>query len=282
MSLSREELGSLLERTSRTFALAIPLLDEPLRTDVGIAYLLFRVADTLEDATEWDRDRRVRALSAFEGWLSGGDDGWIEEARRSPPTKDVNCMDLLARANDVLAAAGPLVSKHVGRTSALMASFVSRHTDEGSLVLRDIPDLRAYCYAVAGIVGELLTELWVERVPSLEGARAALMENAPAFGEGLQLVNILKDAPSDAEAGRVYVPPSVPRAEVVAIARADLVQARAYVDTLARAGAPPSVRAFCELPLRLAVATIDRLEQGAAKLGRDEVMQIFADVTGPR
>jgi phytoene/squalene synthetase len=32
------------------FALAIPLLPEPTRNRVGIAYLLFRIADTFEDA----------------------------------------------------------------------------------------------------------------------------------------------------------------------------------------------------------------------------------------
>jgi len=45
------EPDGLLQKTSRTFALAIPLLPEPTRTAVGAAYLLFRVADTFEDAT---------------------------------------------------------------------------------------------------------------------------------------------------------------------------------------------------------------------------------------
>ncbi len=41
------DLDTLLAETSRTFALAIPLLPEPTRHEVGVAYLLFRVADTL-------------------------------------------------------------------------------------------------------------------------------------------------------------------------------------------------------------------------------------------
>ena len=40
------DIDRLLVRTSRTFALAIPLLPEPLRREVGVAYLLFRIADT--------------------------------------------------------------------------------------------------------------------------------------------------------------------------------------------------------------------------------------------
>jgi farnesyl-diphosphate farnesyltransferase len=55
-------LDSLLEKTSRTFALSIPMLPEPTRRHVSLAYLLFRVADTFEDAARWPRDRRLAAL----------------------------------------------------------------------------------------------------------------------------------------------------------------------------------------------------------------------------
>ena len=41
-------MDHLLQATSRTFALTIPLLHEPTRREVTVAYLLFRVADTLE------------------------------------------------------------------------------------------------------------------------------------------------------------------------------------------------------------------------------------------
>ena len=57
-----ENLDDLLEKTSRTFALSIPMLPEPTRRHVGIAYLLFRVADTFEDASLWSRARRLAAL----------------------------------------------------------------------------------------------------------------------------------------------------------------------------------------------------------------------------
>jgi farnesyl-diphosphate farnesyltransferase len=46
-----EFLHDLLTKTSRTFALSIPELPEPTMREVTIAYLLFRIADTFEDAT---------------------------------------------------------------------------------------------------------------------------------------------------------------------------------------------------------------------------------------
>ena len=44
------EIESLLQKTSRTFALTIPYLPRPIRDEIGVAYLLFRIIDTFEDA----------------------------------------------------------------------------------------------------------------------------------------------------------------------------------------------------------------------------------------
>ena len=286
--LGPDELSSLLARTSRTFALTIPLLAEPLATDVGLAYLLFRIADTLEDAPTWGRDARMAALDSFGEWLVGDEDerAWLATVAAAPPTEDQGCLALLGRAEAVRAAVtargadiAVAMTLDVVRTSSKMAEFVARQTEAGGITLTDLPDLREYCYAVAGIVGELLTELFLTRDPSLEPSRDALLELAPEFGEGLQLVNILKDAPSDAREGRFYLPPGVDRAEVVRLARSDLERANEYVAILKRAGASSQVRTFCELPVRLAEATLDRLEEGAAKLTREEVMAIFVELT---
>ena len=63
---NQDLLQDLLVKTSRTFALAIPLLPEPTRREVTVAYLLFRIADTFEDASvEWDKPAQKRALFEF-------------------------------------------------------------------------------------------------------------------------------------------------------------------------------------------------------------------------
>ena len=59
------DLEQLLIATSRTFALSIPLLPEPTRREVTLAYLLFRIADTFEDAPSWPRAARIEALERF-------------------------------------------------------------------------------------------------------------------------------------------------------------------------------------------------------------------------
>jgi farnesyl-diphosphate farnesyltransferase len=91
--------------------------------------------------------------------------------------------------------------------------------------------------------------------------RAALVSRAATFGEGLQLVNILKDADSDARHGRVYLPPGLSRAEILTLARADLDAATEYVHALQTGGAPRGVVGFTALPVLLARATLDLTER---------------------
>ena len=44
-----------LDAVSRSFALCIPQLEPPFRDQVALAYLLFRVLDTVEDAAFADK-----------------------------------------------------------------------------------------------------------------------------------------------------------------------------------------------------------------------------------
>lgn len=285
LPLSDAEIARHLAETSRTFALTIPLLGAPLEREIGVAYLLFRVADTLEDAPRWGRAPRAHALEAFARWVDApDDDAWLTACDSDPPTDDAACMALLADAPRLLATARALppasterIAHHVVRTARGMSAFVATQSDDGALTLPDMAALARYCYAVAGIVGELLTDLFVLAEPALARSRGALDRDAAAFGEGLQLVNILKDAADDAREGRAYLPEGVPREQVVAQARHDLVRADAYISALRGAGASPRVLAFTELPVRLAVATLDRLDEGRAKLTRQEV----AAIAGP-
>jgi farnesyl-diphosphate farnesyltransferase len=284
------DLERLLIATSRTFALAIPLLPRPTRDEVTLAYLLFRVADTFEDAAAWSRPQRIEALAAFEELLQTGDGARIEALSTKWAT-EVPCAqpgyrELLARLPQVLdeffalsPGAIAIIREHTSRTARGMADFVARTDDAGQLRLVDLDDLHAYCYVVAGIVGELLTELFLYERSQLADAAAFLRARARAFGEGLQLVNILKDSASDAVEGRQYVPAGVPRSDVLALARANLRAATEYVLALQEHGAERGVVAFTALPVQLARATLDRVESAGpgAKLTRPEV---FALVQG--
>jgi len=289
---ARADLHDLLESTSRTFALAIPLLPEPLDHSVTVAYLLFRIADTFEDATVlWSRERRLAALADFAGLMAAPTGeragvlaaNWLDPA----PTAHEGYLDLLRQAPlvvDELAGMAPAVRevmrRHTSRTARGMADFVGRSADVREIGLTDLEDLRRYCYVVAGIVGELLTDLFLLELPVLAGSAEALRERASAFGEGLQLVNILKDSADDQREGRVFLPRGVARQEVFDLARADLERAAEYSRLLQRVGAPRGVTAFTASPVALARAALARVEERGpgAKLTRAEVFALHAKV----
>jgi farnesyl-diphosphate farnesyltransferase len=284
-----ENLARLLLKTSRTFALSIPMLPEPVRGQVTTAYLLFRIADTLEDAAGWPRAKRMLALSEFSRLLGDGDEGNSQRVAAewsARPVAHDGYRELLQRMPLVLRIfrslalpAREIVRAHLLRTSAGMAGYVSRAGEAGELVLQDLEDLQAYCYAVAGIVGEMLTELFLVNEGRLAGVAGDLRSRAATFGEGLQLVNILKDARDDVSEGRQFLAPEVPRAEVFDLARQDLATAAHYVRIVQSAGASRGTVGFNALPVLLARATLERVERRGpgAKLTRPEV---FSIVTG--
>jgi farnesyl-diphosphate farnesyltransferase len=170
--------------------------------------------------------------------------------------------------------------RHIARSARGMGEFLTRSDEAGVLQLQTLADLREYCYVVAGIVGEMLTELFLLSQPPLQGVAPELRARSVAFGEALQLVNILKDARPDALEGRRYLPRQTTLAEVFLLARTDLRIAAEYVETLRSAGASPGLVAFNALNARLAVDTLSVLrDQGpGAKLSRLQVTMVAAQV----
>lgn len=297
------DLDDLLEKTSRTFALSIPLLPEPTRRQVVIGYLLFRIADTFEDAAGWPRSERIQALDDFCRLLEDRPpETETDEESRDAVSSEVEALarrwqaevpidhdgygELLGETPAVLDAffalddpARSLVREHVQRTARGMAVYVARTDVDGELQLRDLQDLRDYCYVVAGIVGEMLTELFLLDRPQLAPKAEYLRSRARRCGEAQQLVNILKDSSFDATEGRSYLA-GADRETVFRLARADLQVFLEYIQALQDAGVEDGLVAFNALPVLLAFAALDKVESDGpgAKISRDTVFAIMADL----
>ena len=291
--LDDTELQAFLQKTSRTFALTIPMLPEALRREVGVAYLLFRILDTFEDATHWPPARRNDALLELVALLAEGDGerrsaedaarDWVRE----PPVEHPGYVELLGAAPRVIAwhRALPAPSRralhrHLDESARGMCRFVERTDAQGTLRLQTMDDLHDYCFVVAGLVGQMLTELFVLGDSRLAGQATELGARAVRFGEALQLVNILKDAGQDALEGRVYLPTGVPLAEVFQLARGDLRAAAEYCEILREAGADRGLVAFNAVNASLAMATLRLLRDRGhgTKLTRPQVLSIVAGV----
>ncbi len=281
-----------LPRVSRSFALSIEALPPNMREPVRVAYLLCRVVDTIEDEPDVPPELRRARFDAFDAQLM--DDGAPPQPLEALfPTAAADDHDALLcqRAGAVFRcfralpeASREAIRPHVLEMSLGMRMYTARADALGRLELRDVPDLERYCYYVAGTVGELLTDLFELQLPDLPAeTRAELRDLAAAFGQGLQLVNILKDVPGDLERGVVFLPRSLLREhrlepsqlleprrrqaglaalrELCGRARLQLEEAKTYVRSWPLPGGEP-IRLFCAVPLLLALATLDEIEAG--------------------
>jgi len=289
-------LSSSLQGTSRTFALAIPLLGAELRHQVGIAYLLFRVADSIEDAAGVAADRRHLLLCRLRACLLPGADnglsglsavadgfGGLWPAGSATERLMVAAPRLLRLFHELSPAAAACIRSALNRTIGGMLDFLSSGPARGAEIrVETVAELRLYCYFVAGIVGEMLTELFLlqSSVPAEQIAR--LRELAVGFGEFLQLVNILKDSEGDVSLGRCFIPAGVSREAVILLAESSGAAAREYIGCLESLGVSGDVLAFCQFISRLAEGSLEALRQrgAGAKLSRSDVFSILESVSG--
>lgn len=301
---------AILPAVSRTFALGIRALPGALGQAVLDAYLLCRIADTVEDAP--GIDPQIKA-ALFDDFLLAFDDGEAERrflAGVSGLTGDLAHMTLTVNTDLVLEHFATLppntqtvVRKWVAEMAVGMRKFVLLYPN--GIRIQTIEEYKEYCYYVAGTVGYMLTDLWHEHSPSIGAQRYAILrERCRAFAEALQTVNILKDVAVDAEKeNSIYVPEELLRAHgsthsrilspelmasnraalsaLIALAWRDLDEARAYLLLIPRRAV--SIRLFCMLPLLLAYATLRDLVQssamlrpgGSVKISRREVKSLL-------
>src|SRR6478736_6427264 len=70
--MERAWCSGMLPKVSRTFALCIRLLPASLEHPVCVAYLLCRIADTVEDSATLSAPEKARLLAEFRDAVGGG------------------------------------------------------------------------------------------------------------------------------------------------------------------------------------------------------------------
>ncbi len=282
--------------TSRTFALAIPLLTLERRRQIGLSYLLFRVADSIEDAPQEDVSLKKRLLAGLKDCLDAAcDEGSSQSRSTAPPNLSglwpehgptgrllLEFPQLLDIFKRTPLSVRQTIGKALAATIAGMISFIDNSQNTPNQIqIQTLSELRLYCYVVAGIVGEMLTEVFVchHDVPQLE--HVELRQRATGFGEFLQLINILKDSYQDAASGRLFIPVEASRDSVHELAREGRAEAIKYIHALEKSGFPLDIIQFCRFIYLLADGSLKKLvDHGSgSKLTRDEVMRILADVS---
>lgn len=210
----------LLPKVSRTFALSIAGLKEPVRGAVCVSYLLCRILDTIEDAPGLTASERWNLTAPFLDCLATGGiprASWREAsekmlAGRSAPAD----LSLVRHVREVLDCFGSCteparlsMTRWVTEMGKGMTAW-SERMGESPGALKTLPSMAAldrYCYYIAGTVGYLLTDLFFIYSPHVDPELFfRLQADAEAFGLGLQKVNIVKDLADDYRRGWCFIP----------------------------------------------------------------------------
>ena len=288
----------ILPEVSRTFALNIPVLPQPLDLVVTVAYLLCRIADTLEDEGIGPRSELFGELAQLvalpDNWQARADE-FTKVARRSvraeAPAAEVELLEHTRTVLQALANLPTWTQPYVARCVGTMAKGMDEitrgvHGRPSVDGLSSLDSLMTYCYYVAGTVGEMLTGLFIAHSKAAREISHVLEPRARAFGRALQLTNILKDVREDLDRGICWLPKdrlaahglsvrtlALPEKrqqavalldELVGVARQEIDRAFEY--TLALPESETGLRLFCLWPLFFAVLTLQMLEHNPAVL----------------
>jgi farnesyl-diphosphate farnesyltransferase len=279
---------NILQGVSRTFALTIPVLPKPLSEVIGNAYLLCRIADTIEDEVSLSPDQKRHFSSQFIDVVTGRVSAQKFADELHPLLSDATLeaeRDLIKNTARVIRLTHATTTGQraaIERCITIMAKgmtvFQVTPSHGG---LKDITHLDKYCYYVAGVVGEMLTELFCEYSEEIGQHRQEMFNLSVSFGQGLQMTNILKDFWEDRKRGVCWLPQdmfqtsginladaSEERAremlgeglqKLIAITNAHLENALSY--TLLIPGHEKGIRKFCLLALGMAVLTLRKIDQ---------------------
>ena len=302
----------LLEGVARTFALTIPQLKPQLARVVSNAYLLCRIADTIEDEINLSPSQKHTLSKLFIDVVAGDEaaeafrDAFVPllSDRRLPAEREL--IEQTPRVIKITHRFTPeqrIALEKCVRVMGEGMAFYQAHSSSTGLESREQFD--NYCYHVAGVVGELLTELVCEQNDELNANRLQLRTLALSFGQGLQMVNILKDIWKDRQRGVCWLPKDVFEAAgydlsqlspetitpdyvagirtLVSIAFTHLQNALRYVQLIPKQ--EKGLRKFCLWALAMAILTLRNINKHAdfkseseVKITRKDVASVVAAV----
>ena len=199
----------ILPKISRSFALCIALLPKPINERMMLAYMIFRIIDTIEDSTI---NIKIKA-TLFNNFIS------ILEQQRDNPTLSneyktnlfknlifsyeadllIN-LDLVVRLYYLIPKSERMVLlKHAKEMAKGMYKFQGKG-------IKSFTDQDEYCHYVAGLIGHLTNDLFYHNGIITKYKMAHLMEPAKRYGLGLQKINIIRDVAYDIANQRYYWP----------------------------------------------------------------------------
>jgi farnesyl-diphosphate farnesyltransferase len=218
-SLERKNLrGPVLRSVSRSFYLSLRILPAALREPLSLAYLLARATDAIADTPEPPVALRTDALVRFAVGIQGTAGKQVAAQLResfAPLQSDEAERTLIDRLPALLDWLDDLEPGDRDEVRSVLEKInrgqrldLEKFAASGEVrALANAAELDEYTYLVAGCVGDFWTRLCFEHVKGFsERSEAEMSALGVRYGQGLQLVNILRDAGDDLRHGRCYFP----------------------------------------------------------------------------
>ncbi|HII11822.1 MAG TPA: squalene/phytoene synthase family protein, partial [Candidatus Poseidoniaceae archaeon] len=216
--LINAEIDGLLESTSRSFYPTLKYLPKKIRGQIGLLYLLARVADTIADSKHGETQVLLQLLNSYNDAAQG-------RSRELPDFSEIAAIqtneseaELLRNVPSVVAALEFYSKEDRERMLECLDVIVGGQildlqrfgpAKEGGNIssLSNNEELDDYTYQVAGCVGVFWTKMNLAHLMSLPPEKEVeFFEKGVRFGKALQMINILRDIPEDLRFGRCYIP----------------------------------------------------------------------------
>lgn len=216
--LVNEKIDKLLETTSRSFYPTLKYLPKKTRGQIGLLYLLARVADTVADTKHGETAVLLDSLKAYNDVVQGRGGELPNFEDLANLQENPNEAELLRNVPDVIDGLNEYSTEDQQRMLECLDIIVHGQmldlerfgpANEGGNIsaLANDEELDDYTFRVAGCVGVFWTQMSLAHLMQLPSKEEALfMERGIKFGKALQMINILRDIPEDLRFGRCYIP----------------------------------------------------------------------------
>ena len=213
-----EEIDKLLETTSRSFYPTLKYLPKKIRGQIGLLYLLARVADTIADSKAGQTSDLIEALTQYNEVAQGRSSELPDLSALADIQSNPDEGELLRNVEKVVQALSIYGQGDQERILECLDVIVGGQIldlerfgiakDDGKISsLNSEEELDDYTYRVAGCVGVFWTKMSLAHIISLPKEKEEkFFENGIRFGKALQMINILRDIPEDVRFGRCYIP----------------------------------------------------------------------------
>ena len=193
-------------------------MPKKVRGQIGLLYLLARVADTIADSKLGETDELLRILRNYNDVAQGKSKDLPDFTGLADIQENQHEAELLRNVKDVIEGLTVYSEDDRQRMLECLDVIIGGQildlerfgpAKEGGVLsaLNDNLELDDYTFRVAGCVGVFWTKMSLAHLITIQPEKESeFFEKGTSFGKALQMINILRDIPEDLRFGRCYIP----------------------------------------------------------------------------